>query len=64
MAIHDLKCVRCGTEFEFMKIRSDDVAECPKCEATGEENFEKKPPTGIGLDFRGPNWAGKGKQGY
>lgn len=63
MPIYDLKCIRCGTEFEFMKIRSDETVQCPKCEAVGKD-LEIKPPKGVSLDFKGPNWAGKGKRGY
>jgi len=64
MPIHEFKCRNCGLEFEFLKIRSDETVACPKCQAKGEGNLEKKPPKGVGLDFKGPNWAGKGKKGY
>lgn len=63
MPIYDLKCIRCEHEFEFMKIKSDEIAKCPKCDAEGKD-LVQKPPTGISFDFKGPNWAGRGKQGY
>lgn len=64
MPIYDLECKKCGNRFEFMKIRSDEVAVCTKCGATGEENLMKEPPKNTGLNFVGPNWAGRGKKGY
>lgn len=64
MPIYEFECKKCGNKFEFLKIRSNEVAVCTKCGAEGENNLIKCPPQGIGLDFKGPNWAGKGKKGY
>lgn len=64
MPIYEFKCYKCGHEFEFMKLKSNETASCTNCGATGEKTLEKLPPKNIGLDFKGPNWAGKGKKGY
>jgi putative FmdB family regulatory protein len=61
--IYDLKCIRCGHEFEFMKLKSDEIAICPKCDAAGKD-LEIQVAKGVSFDFKGPNWAGKGKVGY
>ncbi len=60
MAIHEFECRRCGMEFEFIKVRSDEVAECPKCEAKGEEYLEKKFPTQVTHILEGTGWARDG----
>jgi putative FmdB family regulatory protein len=57
MAIFRYLCRICNIEFEFMKIRSDEVAECPKCETKGEENLERQIPQGTSHILKGSGWA-------
>jgi putative FmdB family regulatory protein len=63
VAIYVFYCRRCETEFEFMKIRSDEVVECPKCEATGEKHLEKKLPTKVSHSLKGGGWYRDGYSG-
>lgn len=43
-----------------MKIRSDEVAECPKCEATGDDHLEKKVPTRVSHSLKENGWSRDG----
>lgn len=52
MPINDYKCKRCGIEFEYFVVRSDDKPECPKCEAK-EEDLEKQVPKNVSHEIRG-----------
>lgn len=61
MPIYDFRCVSCGHEFEFMKFKSDDHAQCPKCGAKGDGNLEKKPPKNTSFKLKGRGWY---KDGY
>lgn len=38
MPIYEYDCLECGHRFEFLAIRSDERAACPKCES---ERIEK-----------------------
>lgn len=64
MPIFEFKCRNCGHEFEFLKIKSDDHAQCPNCAVKGDGNLEKKVSTGTSFQLKGDNWAQKGKKGY
>lgn len=56
--ITDYKCLTCGIEFEFLKVRSDEVVECPKCE-------EKRPEKLIRATVhKGGSFALKGRGWY
>jgi len=59
MPIYEFKCLKCGTEFEFFKLRSDEVAECPNCKAKGAKNLEQKVSTGTGFILKGRGWFNK-----
>lgn len=61
MPIYEFKCRNCGQEFEFLKIKSDETVQCPKCQAKGEGNLEKKPPKGTSFTLKGKGWY---KDGY
>ena len=61
MPIYELKCTKCDTEFEFAKYKSDEVAECPTCGMTGEENLEKKISKQTTFSLGGSGWY---KDGY
>lgn len=61
MPIDDYKCRNCKSEFEFMKIKSDDVVQCPSCGAKGEGNLEKQVPKQMNFTLRGKGWY---KDGY
>lgn len=61
MAIYDFKCRNCKHEFEFMKIKSDEHAQCPKCGATGSGNLEQLPPKNTSFSLKGKGWY---KDGY
>lgn len=58
MAIHDFKCLTCGTEFEFMKIRSDERVECPKCEEKEESKLEQLISKDTSFILKGGGWFG------
>lgn len=60
MAIHQYKCKTCEIEFEFMKIRSDEVVECPKCGETEEKQLEQQISRGTSFSLKG-KWY---KEGY
>ena len=57
MPIYRYECRPCKHEFEFMKVRSDDHVQCPKCASKGEENFEKLVPTKVSHILKGTGWA-------
>lgn len=38
MAMYEYKCNNCGTDFEFLLLRNEEIM-CPKC---GSKNLEKK----------------------
>lgn len=59
--IYEFKCRNCQLEFEFLKIKSDEVAQCPKCQAKGDGNLEKKVPKGTSHIFKSGKWF---KEGY
>lgn len=57
MPIMEFKCVSCGHEFEFIKIRSDDTVECPNCKERDEKKLERDPvPKGTSFQLRGGGW--------
>ncbi len=60
MAIHRYNCRRCEIEFEFMKIRSDEVVECPKCASRGDEHLEKLISNKVSHVLKGNGWARDG----
>jgi len=49
-----LKCPKCKTEFDFLKIRKVTKPVCPKCKNT--EGF-KKMPTAAAVSFKGEGWT-------
>lgn len=63
MAIYDFICARCEYKFEFFKVRSDEIAECPKCGATGEKNLRKQISTGVSHSLKGHGWFKDGYRG-
>lgn len=56
MPTFQFKCQTCQTEFEFFKLRSDEKAECPKCEEKDklEPIFTGNPHGGV--IFKGPGF--------
>lgn len=57
--IADWKCLKCGEEFEYMSVKSDDKPECPKCKAK-EKDLEKKISTKTSFVLNGRGWFKKG----
>lgn len=53
--INDYKCKKCGKEFEYMSVRSDDRPEC-ECGAK-EEELEKQIPKETSFVLKGKGWA-------
>ena len=56
MPINDYKCETCGIVFEFSKIRSDEVVECPKCQERDGRKLIKQLPTGTSFSLQGTGW--------
>jgi putative FmdB family regulatory protein len=54
MPTYILKCPKCKKEFEFLKLRANSKAICPKCGYA--EDFEKL-PTAPALSFKGEGWT-------
>ncbi len=50
------KCLssRCGREFEYIQVRSDDI---PKCERCGSKLLEKLFAPKVSHILKGDNWA-------
>lgn len=67
MPYYDFKCRQCGTEFEFLKLHSEEVVECPECKAQGPKNLEKQVSKGTSFSLKGGGWYrdgyGKGRKG-
>lgn len=61
MAIREFKCLKCNEEFEFMKIKSEDKAKCPKCGASSDDDLRPMFPTGTSHILKGKGWF---KNGY
>ena len=53
MPTYILKCPKCNTQFEFLKLRKSSEAICPKCK--NAEDFEKM-PTSAAIAFKGEGW--------
>ena len=49
-------CQSCLLEFEFMKIRSDEVIECENCGETREKKLEKQFPNKMSFSLKGGGW--------
>ena len=62
MPIYRFTCRDCSNVFEFLKIRSNEVAECPKCNAKGEDKLEKHLSGGTSFKLKGDAWARDGYQ--
>lgn len=56
MPIHEYKCTTCDTQFEFMKIRSEETVECPKCEEKDPKKLEQQVSTNTGFRLKGRGW--------
>ena len=54
MPTYILKCPKCNTEFDFLRLRKSSKAVCPKC--GNEKDFEKQ-PTAPSLSFNGDGWT-------
>lgn len=54
MPIFVRRCKKCGTEFDFYKLRKTDEPVCPKCGNT--EDFESM-PTAPAIAFKGEGWT-------
>jgi putative FmdB family regulatory protein len=39
MPVYEYKCMNCGVEYSFLKLRAEDDPRCPGC---GSEDAEKK----------------------
>jgi len=50
MPINDYKC-ECGVEFEYLIIRSDDVAKCTKCGGTKVKKMSPQSPVNFKLIY-------------
>jgi len=61
MPIYEFKCLTCGVVFDFMKFKSNDKVECPKCEEKDDKKLEKQISTGTGFQLKGRGWY---KDGY
>lgn len=57
MAIYQYHCETCGIEFEFMKIRSNDIVECPKCEEKNEKKLKRFEVNKSNFVLKGRGWA-------
>jgi putative FmdB family regulatory protein len=51
-------CQQCDTEFEYLHVRTDDVAECPSC-AT-KDVVKKEVPSRTSFQLKGHGWASDG----
>ena len=56
MPRHDYRCLSCGYEFEFFKVRSDERVECPNCKERDEKKLERKVSTATGFALKGKGW--------
>lgn len=61
MPIYEFECQKCKTEFEFFKIRSDEVPECPTCASKGEEFLKRLVSKDTSHSLKGGGWF---KDGY
>lgn len=61
MPIYRYECKSCKQDFEFLKLNSSDHVQCPKCQAKGEENFEKLIANSVSHQLKGGGWY---KDGY
>lgn len=58
MAISDYHCETCGISFEFIKIRSNDTVQCPKCEESRPDKLIRSEiHTGGSFALKGSGWA-------
>jgi putative FmdB family regulatory protein len=56
MPIIPLHCPKCDLDFEFFKIKSDEIVKCPQCETT-EENLERRISKMTSAILKGDGWA-------
>ena len=63
MPMHDFKCLECGKEFQFYKLRSDEKVQddgCPHCGNKDVDKLEKQFPRSGSFELKGKGWYGDG----
>jgi putative FmdB family regulatory protein len=50
----DMKCRKCGKEFVFFKVRSDEEPQCPYCASQDAEKLVSK---STSFQLKGGRWA-------
>lgn len=58
MPIKPMRCGRCDEPYEWFKLSSREIPQCPTCNAT-EEQAEEFPKRGA-FQLKGSDWSSRG----